>query len=466
MIKITSFECFCQKGIRENNEDYIMPREAGNNQRIFVLCDGMGGHGHGEVASETVCNSVYKYLCSLDTGDGNEITAEMLQDAVNFAIEQLQEANKFNDNELKMGTTLVVVALNRSDIIIGHIGDSRCYMFDKSWLKKFRTNDHSEVGEAVRRGFITEEEAFHHPKKNIITRCIQPGEYAEIEIDVIDKGIDGNWLLLCTDGVNDALRDDEIGSYLLEGSEKKQLNELEDYCSKHSNDNYSSILIHLSNEIERIPTPEIPDEYRKYTPGNQKTVSNGSKTNDNRAETDNVKPKDDNTSNEDQGRTNYNNARYCAHCGKRLPDTDTPLAFCPYCGISMYVNNYTRKADGNPHRAYDINKKMVNNVLTSNQKGLIICAITIIILLFLFLMFKSCNREKELPMTYPKELIRKDVKQEPTKDKVQKPQATTKEKDLQSEQGKEAEKQEDFKKPESSNSPSKESNIVDKDDKR
>ena len=59
MIKVMNFECFSEQGIRENNEDYLLPHVLEQQQRVFVLCDGMGGHGHGEVASQTVCESVY-----------------------------------------------------------------------------------------------------------------------------------------------------------------------------------------------------------------------------------------------------------------------------------------------------------------------------------------------------------------------------------------------------------------------
>ena len=62
MIELKQYSVFCEQGVRGNNEDFIYPATAGKNDRIFVLCDGMGGHGHGEVASETVGMAVYRFL--------------------------------------------------------------------------------------------------------------------------------------------------------------------------------------------------------------------------------------------------------------------------------------------------------------------------------------------------------------------------------------------------------------------
>lgn len=87
----------------------------------------------------------------------------------------MNNADTYHD-ERRMGTTLVVVALNRYNVLVGHVGDSRCYLLDNCCNIKFRTRDHSMVAEAVENQILTEEEAYNSPKKNILTRSVQAGK--------------------------------------------------------------------------------------------------------------------------------------------------------------------------------------------------------------------------------------------------------------------------------------------------
>ena len=95
MIKVMNFECFSEQGIRENNEDYLLPHVLEQQQRVFVLCDGMGGHGHGEVASQTVCESIYAFLSSQIDSESYEFTEDAMQQALDFAIEELIKVDMF-----------------------------------------------------------------------------------------------------------------------------------------------------------------------------------------------------------------------------------------------------------------------------------------------------------------------------------------------------------------------------------
>lgn len=251
MIRVDNYSCICEKGIRENNEDFICPDTPDTEKHIFVLCDGMGGHGHGEVASETVCTAVYEYL---KAQNAETYTEQMFNEALAFAVEELNKRNTFNDGQKQMGTTLVVAAVNNDDILVGHIGDSRCYLFSAAGKKLFRTTDHSQVAEAVAYRLITEEEAFNHPKKNILTRCVQPeSEHpAEMTFDRLADIHDGDMILLCSDGVNDALRDAEIEDIIGHNGENR-LNELKQKCRIMSRDNFSAILLTLRNNETKNP---------------------------------------------------------------------------------------------------------------------------------------------------------------------------------------------------------------------
>ena len=250
MVQVINCASFSEIGkYRKGNEDLIY--HCCNQDRIFVLCDGMGGHGHGEIASEIVGTSVFDYLKKLQI---DEYTPDVLQGALDFAVKQLNNADTYHD-ERRMGTTLVVVALNRYNVLVGHVGDSRCYWLDNRCNIKFRTRDHSMVAEAVENQILTEEEAFNSPKKNILTRSVQAGKDEKIEmtIDTLVDVAGGDYLLLCTDGVNDALRDNEIELVLNEGIFEERTSRLKKRCDEKSHDNYSAIFLQLRQD-EQSPS--------------------------------------------------------------------------------------------------------------------------------------------------------------------------------------------------------------------
>lgn len=213
---------------------------------MFVLCDGMGGHGHGEVASRTVGEAVNHYLVNLTPA---EYTAEMLQESVDYALSLLAKADIYNDAR-EMGTTLVVVAINKTNILVGHIGDSRAYLFTEEGLRKFRTKDHSLVQEAVDAEILTEDEAWDNPKKNIVTRCLTSGS-SGVRLDVDKLTIaDRDRLLICTDGLTDALRDTQLQSILMDRDIEDASEKIRTECEMASHDNFSMILMSLRQDEE------------------------------------------------------------------------------------------------------------------------------------------------------------------------------------------------------------------------
>lgn len=247
MISISDINGFSKKGIRENNEDYIiystdfiLPTQT----RVIVLCDGMGGHGHGEVASKIIAENVFSYLTNLS----KDFSANDLQCALDNALITLNNADTYSDNK-KMGTTLVVAVINHDNVLVGHVGDSRCYLFDENCIKKFRTKDHSKVAEAVEAEILTEEEAFTSQYKNILTRSVMAGKMdVKIDIDRLDVN-NKDRLLLCTDGIVDALRDDELAAILVNRNINDALALIDSKCQMKSHDNYSVIIADLKNDV-------------------------------------------------------------------------------------------------------------------------------------------------------------------------------------------------------------------------
>ena len=275
MITISDINGFSKKGIRENNEDYIiystdfiLPTQT----RVIVLCDGMGGHGHGEVASKIVAESVFETLAH----SSKEFSADDLQYALDNALITLNNVDTYNDSK-KMGTTLVVAVINNNNVLVGHVGDSRCYLFDENCIKKFRTKDHSKVAEAVEAEILTEEEAFTSQYKNILTRSVMAGKMdVKIDIDRLDVN-NKDRLLLCTDGIVDALRDDELAAILVNRNVDEALSMIDSVCGEKSHDNYSVIIADLHKEPDKtrcigtnVLQGDTSDNFESDVDGSQK----------------------------------------------------------------------------------------------------------------------------------------------------------------------------------------------------
>ena len=184
--------------VRPVNEDaYYAP---GHGENFCAVADGMGGHSAGEVASAMAV------VTFADVMHKDEMPAA---DAMRHAVERanadiFQRAD--TSVELRgMGTTFVGLCCVDKDVHIAHVGDSRAYLIRDQRITRV-TTDHSLVESMVQEGLITEEEAKHHPKRNIITRAL--GTHPSVEVDMIrmDKK-PGDVYLLCTDGLSEYVDD-------------------------------------------------------------------------------------------------------------------------------------------------------------------------------------------------------------------------------------------------------------------
>jgi protein phosphatase len=169
---------------------------------LFVLADGMGGAQAGEVASSTAVG-VFRDLGGLPDGPGTyeERLAAMVERANVEVYAQAQSDDAFAG----MGTTLTVAYVTPEDLAIAHVGDSRFYVLRDGVLEQL-TDDHSLVGELVRRGQISAEEAEDHPQRSIITRAL--GIEGEVVVDHFSWPVrDGDVFLLCSDGLTGMVPD-------------------------------------------------------------------------------------------------------------------------------------------------------------------------------------------------------------------------------------------------------------------
>lgn len=196
--------------VRQRNEDSYCVCE-----HLFAVADGLGGHLAGEVASKLAIEELVKALSGKQLVDLKELE-EVFQKA-NEAICQLANANPQYQG---MGTTLTAAHIWQDRIILGHVGDSRAYLFRAGELIQL-TRDHSLPAELYRQGELSEEEAETHPQRHVLTQAL--GVASEIDVDTSQLGFGaGDLLLLCTDGLHGKVSKSQIEEILKEAADPQQ----------------------------------------------------------------------------------------------------------------------------------------------------------------------------------------------------------------------------------------------------
>jgi protein phosphatase len=198
-----SFHIFTNIGNkRKKNEDSYLILQPEKGVAILAVADGMGGHSAGEVASEIAIESIRDYSFNFADNIINQIKS-----AVNEANENILSYEEDDINYQDMGTTLTLSVLKDNKLFYGHVGDSRIYLFDGKLNQV--TRDHSLVNDLIENKSIRPDEAFDHPKKNIITQALGIDKDLEIQTDQIDI-TDEDIIMLCTDGLSDMIRFENI----------------------------------------------------------------------------------------------------------------------------------------------------------------------------------------------------------------------------------------------------------------
>jgi serine/threonine protein phosphatase PrpC len=239
-------------GQRTNQEDSLFPAlgKSTSDDRLFVLCDGMGGHEKGEVASATVCETLSRVILSA-WHPGEVLSDELFLQALSAAYDALDA--KDNGEERKMGTTLTFLCLHASGATVAHIGDSRIYQLrpaskNTSARIVFRTQDHSLVNDLVKIGEITEEEAKHHPQKNVITRAMQPCQEHRAKADIahLTDILPGDYFYMCSDGMLEEASDENILNIITKpnATDEQKLEMLRN-VTEENKDNHTAHLIHI-----------------------------------------------------------------------------------------------------------------------------------------------------------------------------------------------------------------------------
>ncbi|SPF42669.1 Phosphatase 2C family protein [Candidatus Desulfosporosinus infrequens] len=202
---------FSEKGcIRKNNEDSFLALAT---LGLFAVADGMGGHRAGEVASSTALQVLEKSAPQLVGLEDQSLERE-LTEAIVQANRVVYESSTTKPENAGMGTTLTVLLVRSKSVVIAHVGDSRAYLWRDQELTAL-TMDHSLVGELVRLGQISLEEAEKHPQRHVLMRAV--GADPEIELDCKSMNLQaGDVFLLCTDGFSNMISDQELEEEFLE----------------------------------------------------------------------------------------------------------------------------------------------------------------------------------------------------------------------------------------------------------
>lgn len=200
---------------RSNNEDAF---QCCREQGIFVVCDGMGGAAAGEIASRIASESVAKALCTEENGErrSDDATEAALVEAIADANRKIYERAQRDAETLGMGTTIVAAQVSAGIAHLAHVGDSRCYLWRKDRMELL-TQDHSLVGEQVRLGRLSPEEAENSPYRNVITRALGTQSSVMTEYQRMQV-LEGDVLLLCSDGLTRELSDAEIAGVLAQAA--------------------------------------------------------------------------------------------------------------------------------------------------------------------------------------------------------------------------------------------------------
>ncbi len=197
--------------VRETNQDFVKVFKNQKDVILAIVCDGMGGHQGGDVASAMAVNHLGHHFLTTDF-----MTSEKAENWLNVQLKLenetlLKTGDRFPDLT-GMGTTIVLLAAFPDHGLIAHLGDSRAYLYRAGQFKQL-TQDHSLVNELVKMGQITKEQARNHPNKNIITETLGVSSTINPEYDHLDVQAD-DLFLLCTDGLTNSLTDPQIQQIL------------------------------------------------------------------------------------------------------------------------------------------------------------------------------------------------------------------------------------------------------------
>jgi serine/threonine protein phosphatase PrpC/CRP-like cAMP-binding protein len=236
---------------RDHNEDTLLLDPA---LSLYIVCDGMGGHAAGEVASQHAARTVQRVIAEQkatldefgkkhDVGEVRERVIQLLENAVNQACSEIYGMATADSGKAGMGTTLVMMIVVNGKGLMAHVGDSRLYMVRQGQIHQL-TEDHSYTAEMIKRGKMTREQARQSPYANVITRAVGIQKNVQVDTLLFDI-IPGDTFLLCSDGLHGYTEDpNDLAETLSDGEIDKLAQKLIDLANtRGGKDNISAVVL-------------------------------------------------------------------------------------------------------------------------------------------------------------------------------------------------------------------------------
>ena len=250
------------EGLRKfNNEDSFYANES---KGLFLICDGMGGHGAGDIASKTAVDAI---KTAFDKNSG-------LTDCLIEANQAVLEKSKNGEGTLNMGTTAVVAHIQENgDFEVAWVGDSRAYLLAKDGIHML-TEDHAYAYKLMQEGFISREELRFHPYRSVLLQSVGGGQ-EEVYPSHLEGHLDeDSVLLLCSDGLTGELEDEEILNILVASPSLEEAADilLQQTLTRGAHDNVTLVLVALQPPLNEEEKPQ--NEHRDQKNDNEDDSEN------------------------------------------------------------------------------------------------------------------------------------------------------------------------------------------------
>ena len=252
-IRLSRPQIILEIGKRQNQEDYVYASDPDKGGSVFILCDGMGGHERGEVASRIIAEETAGFLKKHVKTD-SLLSDDLLEQAFEYACQCLDKQDNGSSDVRKMGTTFTCLCFHKGGCLAAHVGDSRIYHIRPAQRRMlYKSKDHSLVVDLYQAGEISYSEMSTSSQKNVITRAVMPGIDNRVKTDIvhINDIRPGDYFFLCSDGMMEQMGDDDlidiIARHDTTDEEKRRL--LMD-AAEDSRDNHSAIMLRVE-DVER-----------------------------------------------------------------------------------------------------------------------------------------------------------------------------------------------------------------------
>jgi protein phosphatase len=232
MLTVKHDSLISEKGRREINEDSLQFQYG----KFYLVCDGIGGNGNGQIASKLVAETVKESL----------LKSKSISEAVEESERVLSLYKKKYPSTEYMSTTIAVAEILDNSILVSWAGDSRVYQFRNGKIF-FKSTDHSWVADAVKKGILSHLEALFHPRANILTKSVKDSSKpVKLEHVLIDDIQPNDYFLICSDGITETWIDSDLEELFSSLNSPYDIaSKLEKECKIYSEDNYTAILLHI-----------------------------------------------------------------------------------------------------------------------------------------------------------------------------------------------------------------------------